>query len=60
MHSKTIITSVAGMVGSYNYTYGLHYHHGEDGLVFEDKEMLEMHQKIFKSVWDKANPVRPS
>lgn len=59
MHSKTIITTMAGMMGSYNYTYGSRYRHGEDGLVFEDKEMLEMYRKIFKSVWDKATPVKP-
>ena len=59
MHSKTIITATAGMTGSYNYTYESRYRHGEDGLVFEDKETLNMYQKIFRSVWDKTVRVQP-
>jgi PLD-like domain len=57
MHSKTMITATAGMTGSYNYTYGSRFLHGEDGIVFEDKDMLEMYRKVFESVWDKATPV---
>lgn len=59
MHSKTIITTIAGMSGSYNYTYGSRYRHGEDGIVFENNEMLEIYQNIFQSVWDKAIIVKP-
>ena len=58
MHSKAIITATAGMTGSYNYTYGSRYRHGEDGLVFEDKEMLDMYKRIFRSVWHNTVPVK--
>jgi phosphatidylserine/phosphatidylglycerophosphate/cardiolipin synthase-like enzyme len=59
MHSKTITTTTAGMMGSYNYTYGSRYLHSEDGLLFEDTEMLEMYRIFFKPVWDKAAFVKP-
>jgi phosphatidylserine/phosphatidylglycerophosphate/cardiolipin synthase-like enzyme len=59
MHTKTIITTTAGMLGSYNYTYGSRYQHGEDGLVFENKEMMDMYRSFCKPVWDNATPVKP-
>ena len=57
MHSKTMITATAGMMGSYNYTYGSRFRHGEDGLVFDDKDMLNTYRVIFASVWAKSTPI---
>ena len=41
MHSKAVIGSELGMIGSYNYTYASRFRHAEDGFVFDESLVLE-------------------
>ena len=57
MHSKAVIGSELGMIGSYNYTYASRFRHAEDGFVFDESSQLDCHRERLRLAWENGTVV---
>ena len=57
MHSKTMLSTAGGIIGSYDYTFAARFRNREDGVLLTSGPATEFLRQQFLSVWDVATQV---